>query len=73
METFLTSPKFEWSSQICSNFIKVVKIYPNDFNFIQIWTLIIQQEISERTKILMEFFYIAHLWTRLFEVVHNWM
>ena len=22
---------------ICSNFIKIVKIYPNDFDFIQIW------------------------------------
>jgi len=37
METFLTSPKFEWSCPNCSNFIKIAKIYPNDFDFIQIW------------------------------------
>jgi len=60
---------------ICPNFIKVVKIHPNDFDFIQIWIkfCIIHPDISERTKILMELFYIAHLWTRLFEVAHNWM
>jgi len=31
-------------------------------------TLIIHPDISERTKMLMELLYIAHLWTRLFEV-----
>jgi len=30
-------------------------------------TLVIQPDISKRTKMLMELFYIAHLWTRLFE------
>jgi len=59
---------------ICSNFIKVVKIHPNDFDFIQIWIkLIIHSDISERTKILRELSYVAHLWTRLFEVAYNWM
>jgi len=34
-------------------------------------TLIIHPDISKRTQILMELFYIAHLWTRLFEVARN--
>jgi len=29
--------------------------------------------MSERTKILMGLFYIAHLGTKLFEVAHNWL
>jgi len=36
-------------------------------------TPIIQADISKRTKILMELFYITHLWRRLLEVAHNWM
>jgi len=36
-------------------------------------TLVIQPDMSERTKILMELFYIACHGTRLFEVFHNWM
>jgi len=37
METFLTSPKFEWSTPNLLKFNKIVQIYPNDFDFIQIW------------------------------------
>jgi len=36
METFLTSPNLNEVVSIYSNFIEIVKIYPNDFNFIQI-------------------------------------
>ena len=37
IETFLTSPKFEWSSLNLLKFHYVVKIYPNGFDFTQIW------------------------------------
>ena len=36
METFLTSPNLNEVVPICSNFIKVVQIYPYDYDFIQI-------------------------------------
>jgi len=36
-------------------------------------TLTIHPDIFERTNILMEIFYIAHLWTRQFEATHNWL
>jgi len=36
METFLTSPNLNEVVSIYSNFIEIVKIYPNDFIFIQI-------------------------------------
>jgi len=36
METFLTYPNLNEVVPICPNFIKVVEIYPNDSNFIQI-------------------------------------
>jgi len=35
METFLTSPNLNEVVPICSNFIEIVKIYPNGWNFIQ--------------------------------------
>jgi len=49
-------------------FTQVISFYPNLKK-----TLIIQPDISKRTKILMEYFYTAHLWTRLSEFAHNWM
>jgi len=33
----------------------------------------VHPDISKRTKISMELFYVAQLRTRLFEVAHNWM
>ena len=49
-------------------FTQMIWFYPNLKKI-----LIIQPDISKRTKITMEYFYIDHLWTRLFEVTHNWM
>jgi len=62
-------PKLNEVVRNCSNFIKVVKMYPNVLKWF--WfhpnlnkTLVTEPDISERTKILRVLFYIAHLWTR---------